>query len=257
MGWFAPNSAKVIAEPEVITGVYVPHFYVEKGLIRSTWVAGADGELNRIRKSGKKDKDGSKDKQKPDNNFYALLQTGYLEGDFTFNGQASSGINAELLSRIREINPKELVPFDPGYFEGWAFELYQGDVGKAFKNWQKKLNESVSKEANRRIYGNVRKFTKDDGKEGKDLNVFTEVTKQKVEQVFIPVWVSYFYHKDRFLFWNKEKSHQFLINGFNGKVQGPRIVSTRKLAIFYGIMTALIILLVGLVSRYWHNAGGI
>ncbi|MEM9719114.1 MAG: hypothetical protein AAGA10_07700 [Bacteroidota bacterium] len=255
LGWFAPKNVKEIAKPEVITGIYIPHFYIEKGFIRSTWLAGADGELNRTRKSDKKGD--AKEDKKPDNNFYALLQTGYLEGDYTFNTQASSGINAELLGKIREINPKELVPFDPGYFEGWAFELYQSDVSKSFGRWQKKLNETMTKEANKRVYGNLRKFIKDDGKEGKDIKVHTEVTKQTVEQVFIPVWVSFFSHDDRFLFWRKKKSYQFLINGFNGQVQGPRIISTRKLAIFYAVMTVVISFLVWGIHRYWHNGIGV
>lgn len=250
--WIRPRSLKDITKPDVITGIYVPQFYIQKGKTRSTWSAMGEGSQNRIRKQPKDKKDdkskGPKGPKSPDTDMHVLLQTGYLEGDFTFTNNASSGLMGDLMSQVRDLDPKKLVPYDLGYLDGWVYELYQKDVSRAFKAWQKKLSESSTKEAKKRVHGSIYSKIKDDGKKSEDIHVQTEVTDQKIEHIFVPIWVAYY----RF----NKKSYQFLMNGYTGKLAGKRPTSALRMAILYGLLAILVSLIVWLVHTYWHNGGG-
>ena len=180
--WIRPRSLKEITKPDVISGIYVPQFYIQKGKTRTTWSAMGEGSQNRIRRQPK---DKNDDKAKgPDKDMHVLLQTGYLEGEYSFDNNASSGLMGDLLSQVREIDPKKLVPYDMGYLDGWVYELYQKDVTRAFKNWQKKLSESTKKEVKKRVHGTIYSKIQDDGKKVEDIQVQTEVTAQKIETYF-------------------------------------------------------------------------
>ncbi len=251
--WLQPRDLKKIANPDVVKGIYVPQFFIEKGQTRTTWSAMGEGSQNTVRKQPK-DKDKS-DKKGPDNDTHVLLQTGYLERDFSLNNNASSGMMGDLLAKIRELNGKQLVPYDPGYLRGWVYELYQKDVTKAFKNWQKKLNETTSKEVKRRVHGNVYSKIKDDGKKFEDLHIQTEVTKQNIEHILIPVWVAFYRYSERCFFFKKDRGYQFLINGFTGQIVGKKPVSCRKLAILYSLIALVMSLIVWFAHTYWHNPG--
>lgn len=249
-GWFIPNSLYTKDFQGATMGVYVPQFYIQKGQTRSTWQATGEGSQNRVRRQPKDKANSNQGKKGGKEEMHVLLQSGYLEGEFSFENNGSSGLMGDLMSQIRDLDGKKLVPYDPGYLKGWFYELYQKDVSSSFKNWQKKLNESLSKEAKKRVHGNLYTKIQNDGKKFEDLEVKTEVTNQKVEHILMPIWVAHYTYTN---IWKKKRSYQLLINGYTGKVTGKRPDSWWKKVLFGVIIWAVGSILVWLAHTYWHS----
>jgi len=230
--WFAPNALKRIAQPEGISGVYLPfwsyasdtttqyvgqrgdHYfetevYTEtdsngntvqqsRGVQRTRW-SGASGEVSR--------------------SFSDLLIA------------ATRAVNQRRLAALEPWNLQDTLPYEPAYLAGFKAQRYQIELADGFEK-AKEVMEAEIRNAVRQDIG---------GDEQQIDSIQTQYAAVTFLHLLLPVWIGAY----RF----QSKVYQVLVNARTGEVQGERPYSSVKIALLSGTILLLALMIWLLTHR--------
>ncbi len=220
--WFAPNKLKSKALTDTLHGVYIPYWTFDSQ-VDCPWDAQA-GYYYYVRNSQGKDE--RRVRWEP-----AAGRIQHFFDDVLV--PASTGIGTKLLDGIEPFpTTDKLLPYDPGYLQGWVVEQYQIDVvgaeGLARSRMEATLRELCAQQIPGDTYQNLR--------------IHPSYSDQTFKHVLLPVWLlTYTYGT---------KNYQVAVNGYTGKISGDYPLSWIKI-------TLLVILAITIAVVFMYlNEGG-
>lgn len=225
--WFAPNALKRIAQPEGISGVYLPFWSYASDT--STRYSGERGEHYYETETY----------TTTDNNGNTVQQSRQVQRTrwYPASGQVSQSFTDLLIPATRAVNQRRLtglepwnlhamVPYEPAYLAGLKAQRYQIELADGFET-AKQVMDSRIRETVRRDIG---------GDEQQIESVQTEYAAVTFLHLLLPVWMGAY----RF----QAKVYQVLVNAQTGEVQGERPYSSAKIALLVAaILLAAVLLL--------------
>lgn len=229
--WFAPNALQRIAQPEGISGVYLPF-----------WSYASDTRTQYVGQRGDHYYD-TEFYTETDSNGNAVQRSRQVQRTrwYPASGEVSRSFTDLLIPATRAVNQRRLValepwdlqamvPYEPAYLAGLKAQRYQIELADGFEN-AKQVMEGEIREAVRQAIG---------GDEQQIGSIQTEYSAVTFLHLLLPVWMGAY----RF----QAKVYQVLVNARTGEVQGERPYSSVKIA----VLSAAILLLV--VVMLWFLA---
>lgn len=212
--WFAPNALQRIAQPEGISGVYLPFWnyasntttqYVgERGehYFETEFYTTTDNNGNTVQQS----RQVQRTRWYPASNEVSQSFTNLLI-------PATRAVNQRRLDALEPWDLEALLPYEPAYLAGLKAQRYQIELADGFEK-AKQLMEAEIRVAVQRDIG---------GDEQRIESLQTEYAAVTFLHLLLPVWVGAY----RF----QAKVYQVLVNARTGEVQGERPYSSVKIAL--------------------------
>jgi hypothetical protein len=224
--WFAPSALQRIAQPEGISGVYLPF-----------WSYASDTSSQYVGERGEHYFE-TESYTETDSNGNTVQQSRQVQRTrwYPASNAVSRSFTDLLIPATRAVNQKRLValepwdleallPYEPAYLAGLKAQRYQIELADGFEK-AKTVMEGEIQEAVRRDIG---------GDEQRIESIQTEYDAVTFLHLLLPVWMGAY----RF----QAKIYQVLVNARTGEVQGERPYSSVKIA----LLAAAILLLVAVV----------
>ncbi len=215
---FVPRDFTSSSQLEKITGIYIPHWWVDyKGSIDYI----GEGRKIRVWRSGSREYTETKK--------YEILRKGQIDinnvGELAF-----TKIDGDLLYGIGPYNEKEAIPFSMAYLSGFFAEQY--NMGK--EEVAPIIEEEVNRYYNYLISESIQGYT-NIRKVKNNINIDSE----KWNYTLLPAWILTYKYKG--------KTYVFAVNGQTGKPYGELPLSSNKMVKAFGIIfsTTFIALLIG------------
>jgi len=224
--WFAPNALKRIAEPEGISGVYLPFWSYASDT--RTQYAGERGE-HYFETESYTEQDGNgntvqKSRQVQRTRWYPA--SGEVSRSFTdLLIAATRAVNQRRLSALEPWDLKELRPYEPAYLVGFKAQRYQIELADGFEK-AKAVMDAQIREAVRQNIG---------GDEQRIESIQTEYTAATFLHLLLPVWIG--------AYGFQAKVYQVLVNARTGEVQGERPYSSIKIALLSAAILLVVVVL--------------
>ena len=219
--WLAPNKLKNKALTDTLHGVYIPYWTFDAA-VDCPWSAEA-GHHYYVQNQGKQER---------------RVRWSHADGrvQTVFDDvlvPASVGVHSDLLDGLEPFPTTEnLLPYDPGYLQGWVVEQYQIDLVAAEADSRKRMEARLREMCIAQIPGDTHR----------NLQINPAYSGQTFKHVLLPVWLlAYTYGT---------KNYQVAVNGYTGKISGDYPLSWIK-------VTLLVILgLIMLCLFLYFNEGG-
>ena len=229
--WLAPNALRRIAEPEGISGVYLP-FWSYASDTRTQYVGERGEHYIETESYTETDSNGNTVQQS------RQVQRTRWHGT---SGEVSRSFTDLLIPATRAVNQRRLValepwdiqamrPYDPAYLAGFKAQRYQIELADGFAK-AKEVMEAEIREAVRQDIG---------GDEQRIASMQTEYAAVTFLHLLLPVWMAAY----RF----QAKVYQVLVNARTGDVHGERPYSSAKIALL-SLAILLVAVLLWLVAR--------
>jgi hypothetical protein len=209
--WFAPNALQRIAQPEGISGVYLP-FWSYASDTRSQYVGERGEHYFETEYYTETDSNGNTVQQSRQ-----VQRTRSNEVSQNFNDLLIPATRAVSQRRLDALEPWDLDalrPYEPAYLAGLKAQRYQIELADGFEK-AKEVMEAQIREAVRQNIG---------GDEQRIESIQTEYAAVTFLHLLLPVWMAAY----RF----QAKIYQVLVNARTGEVQGERPYSSVKIALF-------------------------
>jgi len=161
---------------------------------------------------------------------YQLVRNGTVE----FNkvpADASSKMPDELMDAIEPFNYNEMVPFNISYLPGYLADKYDVSSEEDAKRVDVRMKNTAIQKISQTVSG-YSSVTP----EQQHVHILPE----KVHYAFLPVWML----STR---WNGN-NYLFAMNGQTGKFVGDLPVDNKKFALYFILMTAVLVLVIGLLT---------
>jgi DNA-directed RNA polymerase subunit RPC12/RpoP len=226
--WFAPNALKHFAQPDAISGVYIPFWTYDANTV--SYYTGERGEhYYETETYTTTDSDGNQVQ-----NERQVQRTRWYSANGTVTRWFDDILVPATLSlsqkRLEDLEPwdlAELKPYDPAFLSGYKAQRYQVDLSKGFER-ARQIAAGV-------IQGDVRRDI--GGDEQRVHNVDTHYSGITFKHLLLPVYAGAY----RF----NQKVYQIVVNGRTGEIQGDRPYSVIKIALL--VVTLLFFLLIFLL----------
>lgn len=219
--WLAPNKLKSKALTDTLHGVYIPYWTFDSQ-VDCPWDAQA-GYYYYVRNSqGKQER---RVRWEP-----AAGRIQHFFDDVLV--PASTGIGTKLLHGIEPFpTTDQLLPYDPGYLQGWVVEQYQIDVVGAERLARTRMEATLRELCAREIPGDTYQ----------NLRIHPSYSDQTFKHVLLPVWLlTYTYGT---------KNYQVAVNGYTGKISGDYPLSWVKITLL-----VILAIIVAVVFMYFNES---
>ena len=230
--WFAPNALRRIAQPEGISGVYLPFWNYASDT--RTQYAGERGEHYYETESyTETDSSGSTvEKSRQVQRTSWNRASGEVSRSFTdLLIPATRAVNQRRLVALEPWNLQALLPYEPAYLAGLKAQRYQIELADGFEK-AKEVMEAEIREAVRQDIG---------GDEQRIDTIQTEYAAVTFLHLLLPVWMGAY----RF----QAKVYQVLVNAQTGEVKGERPYSFVKIALLSAAILLVAVMLWLLARR--------
>ena len=221
--WLAPNKLKSKALTDTLHGVYIPY-----------WTFDAHANCPWDAQSGTyyyvQDSQGKQERR-----VRWTPAAGRIEHFFDdVLVPASTGIGSKLLDGIEPYpTTDKLLPYDPGYLQGWVVEQYQIDVTAAERLARTRMEATLRELSAREIPGDTHQ----------NLQIHPTYSEQTFKHVLLPVWLlTYTYGT---------KNYQVAVNGYTGKISGDYPLSWVKITLL-----VILAIIVAVVFLYLNEGSG-
>lgn len=222
--WFAPNALRRIAQPEGISGVYLPFWNYASDT--TTQYVGARGEHYFETESY----------TTTDNNGNTVQQSRQVQHTrwSPASGQVSQSFTDLLIPATRAVNQRRLtalqpwdlpamLPYEPAYLAGLKAQRYQIELADGFETAKQVMDVEIRANVRRDIGGDEQQIT----------SIQTEYAAVTFLHLLLPVWMGAYQFQ--------AKVYQVLVNARTGEVHGERPYSWSKIAL---LVTAILVLAV-------------
>jgi hypothetical protein len=224
--WFAPNALRRIAQPEGISGVYLP-FWSYASETRTQYMGQRGEHYFETESYTETDTNGntvqrSRQVQRTRWN----RASGEVSRSFTdLLIPATRAVNQRRLVALEPWNLQEMVPYEPAYLAGLKAQRYQIELADGFEQ-AKQVMEAKIRDAVRQDIG---------GDEQQIESIQTEYAAVTFLHLLLPVWIGAY----RF----QAKVYQVLVNARTGEVQGERPYSSIKIALLSAAILLVAVML--------------
>jgi Zn finger protein HypA/HybF involved in hydrogenase expression len=219
--WFAPNALQKIAQPEGISGVYLP-FWSYASDTRSQYVGERGEHYYETEFYTATDSNGNtvqQSRQVQRTRWYPA--SGEVAPSFTnLLIPATRAVNQRRLDALEPWDLEALRPYEPAYLAGLKAQRYQIELADGFEK-AKAVMEAQIQEAVRQNIG---------GDEQRIESLRTEYAAVTFLHLLLPVWMGAYQFQ--------AKVYQVLVNARTGEVQGERPYSSAKIAL---LVTAILL----------------
>jgi DNA-directed RNA polymerase subunit RPC12/RpoP len=223
--WFAPNALKQFAQPNAISGVYLPFWTYDTNT--TSYYTGERGEHYYVTETyHTTDSDGKQvtnTRQVQHTRWYSAAGTVTRWFDDVLV-PASVSLAVNRLEALEPWDLTELRPYDPAFLSGFKAQRYQVDLAQGFER-VKQVTDSVIESDVRSDIG---------GDEQRVHNISTHYSGITFKHLLLPVYAGAY----RF----NQKLYQIVVNGRTGEIQGDRPYSTWKIVLF--VMALLLIVMI-------------
>lgn len=227
--WFAPNALKQFAQPNAISGVYLPFWTYDTN--STSYYTGERGEHYYVTETyyttDSQGKQVEQTRQVQHTNWYPASGTvSRWFDDVLVAATVSLAVN-----RLEALEPwdlSELRPYDPAFLSGFKAQRYQVDLAQGF--------ERVKQVAASVIHSDV--CSDIGGDEQRVHNVSTHYSGITFKHLLLPVYAGAY----RF----NQKLYQIVVNGRSGEIQGDRPYSVWKIVLFVAAIL-FVLLIIALV----------
>jgi len=225
--WFAPNALKQFAQPDAISGVYLPFWTYDTHT--TSYYAGERGEYYYTTETYmERDAQGrevARTRQVRHTRWYpaAGMVARWFDDILV---AATTSLPQNRLEALEPWDLPELKPYDPAFLSGFKAQRYQVDLGQGF--------ERVKQIAAGTIQNDVRQAI--GGDEQRIHNVTTNYSGITFKHLLLPVYAGAY----RF----NQKVFQIVLNGRTGEIQGDRPYSFWKIAFLIASILLIILILV-------------
>jgi hypothetical protein len=227
--WFAPNALKQFAQPNAISGVYLPFWTYDTNT--TTHYTGERGEHYYVTETYyTTDADGKQvahTRQVQHTNWYSASGT----VSRWFDDVLVPATLSLALNRLEALEPwdlTELTPYDPAFLSGFKAQRYQVDLGQGFERVKQVAADVIQSDVRADIGGDEQRIH--------DLS--THYSGITFKHLLLPVYAGAY----RF----NQKLYQIVVNGRTGEIQGDRPYSVWKIVLLVAALLfgAMIIALV-------------
>jgi hypothetical protein len=229
--WFAPSALQRIAQPEGISGVYLPFWsyasntstqYVgERGehYFETEYYTETDSNGNTVQRS----------RQVQRTSWHRA--SGEVSRSFTdLLIPATRAVNQRRLVALEPWDLQAILPYEPAYLAGLKAQRYQIELADGFEKAKEVMEAEIRVAVQQDIGGDEQRIE----------SIQTEYAAVTFLHLLLPVWMGAY----RF----QAKVYQVLVNARTGEVQGERPYSTVKIALFVAAIL-LIIAAIWLVAQ--------
>lgn len=224
--WFAPNALKRIAEPEGISGVYLP-FWSYASDTRTQYVGERGEHYFETESYTETDSSGNTVQQSRQ-----VQRTRWQPA----SGEVSRSFTDLLIPATRAVNQRRLValepwdlqamlPYEPAFLAGLKAQRYQIELADGFE----KAKEVMEAEIRGAVLQDI------GGDEQRIGSIQTEYAAVTFLHLLLPVWMGAY----RF----QAKVYQVLVNARTGEVQGERPYSSVKIALLAAAILLVAVML--------------
>jgi len=225
--WFAPNALKVFAQPEAITGIYLPFWTYDTNT--TSHYTGERGDYYYTTETyTERDSQGQEVTRTRE-----VRHTSWSSASGTVSRwfddvlvPATTSLPQDRLAALEPWDLPELKPYDPAFLSGFKAQRYQVDMAQGF--------EYVKQIAVEMIKGDVRQDI--GGDEQRIDNISTQFYAITFKHLLLPVYAGAY----RF----NKKIFQIVVNGRTGEIQGERPYSFWKIALLALTIIMIILILV-------------
>ena len=170
--WLAPNTFNARALTDTVKGIYLPY-----------WTFDAKADAKWTAESGQYYYVGSGNRQERKVRWSpAAGSLTHIFDDYLIC--ASVGVDADKLRSIEPFPTDALIPYDPGYLQGWTVERYQIDLVAAANRSRERMNTALKQLCGQKVGGDTYR----------NLVVDATFSNQTFKQILVPVWlVTYVY----------------------------------------------------------------
>jgi hypothetical protein len=229
--WFAPNALQRIAQPEGISGVYLP-FWSYASDTRSQHMGERGEHYFETESYTETDSNGNtvqQSRQVQRTRWYPASNE--VSRSFTdLLIPATRAVNQRRLDALEPWDLEALRPYEPAYLAGLKAQRYQIELADGFEK-AKAVMKAQIREAVRQDIG---------GDEQRIESIQTEYAAVTFLHLMLPVWMGAY----RF----QAKVYQVLVNARTGEVQGERPYSSVKIALLSAAIL-LVAVVLWLVSQ--------
>ena len=232
--WFAPNALKHFAQPDAISGVYLPFWTYDTHT--TSYYTGERGEYYYETETYyERDSQGNqveRTRQVRHTRWYSASGTVSRWFDDLLV-PATTSLPQNRLEALEPWDLAELKPYDPAFLSGYKAQRYQVDLAQGFER-AKQVAAGV-------IEGDVRSDI--GGDEQRIHDIATHYSGITFKHLLLPVYAGAY----RF----NQKVFQIVVNGRTGEIQGDRPYSFWKIALFVSallLVLLIIVLIAGLVK---------
>jgi hypothetical protein len=197
--WFAPNKLKTRAMTDTVRGVYLPYWTFD-AQVSADWTAEAgyyywETESYRDAQGRTQTRQVRKVRWVP-----ASGHVSHFFDDELVPG--SKGVDHDLLRRIEPFPTKTLIPYDPGYLQGWTVEQYQIDLVAAARRSREVMDAKVRNLCAADVPGDTHR----------NLRVHADYSGQTFKHILVPIWLLVFNYG--------AKAFPLVVNGVTGAIAG-------------------------------------
>jgi DNA-directed RNA polymerase subunit RPC12/RpoP len=229
--WFAPNALKEFAQPDAISGIYLPFWTYDTNT--TSYYTGERGDYYYTTETYyERDSQGQQVQRTRE-----VRHTNWTPASGTTTRwfddvlvPATTSLQQNRLEALEPWDLSELKPYDPAFLSGYKAQRYQVDLPNGF--------ERVKQIAARAIDGDVRQHI--GGDEQRVNNISTHYDAITFKHLLLPVYAGAY----RF----NQKVYQIVVNGRTGEIQGDRPYSFWKIVLFVLSLIMILIIVGGLVS---------
>jgi hypothetical protein len=229
--WFAPNALKHFAQPDAISGVYIPfwtydthtssHYTGERGVyyhITETYYE-TDDKGNQVERT----------RQVRHTRWSSASGTVARWFDDILV-PATISMPQNRLDALEPWDMTELKPYDPAFLSGFKAQRYQVDLAKGFERAQQVCTAAIQTDVRRDIGGDEQRIH----------NVSTHYSGITFKHLLLPVYAGAY----RF----NQKVFQIVVNGRTGEIQGDRPYSFWKIALFVAALVFILLIVIAVFS---------
>jgi len=227
--WFAPNALKSFAQPDAISGVYLPFWTYDTNT--TSYYSGERGEHYYVNETYyERDSQGNqiaRTRQVQHTRWYSVSGTVSRWFDDILV-PATVSLAQKRLEALEPWDLAELKPYDPAYLSGYKAQRSQVDLAHGFERVKQIAADVIQSDVRRDIGGDEQRIQ----------NVSTHYSGITFKHLLLPVYAGAY----RF----NQRVFQIIVNGRTGEIQGDRPYSFWKIALFVIalLFVALVIALV-------------
>lgn len=233
--WFAPNALKRFAQPDAISGVYLPFWTFDTNT--TSYYTGERGEHYYVTETfSTTDAQG---KQVPSTRQVQQTRWSPNSGTVTrwFEDVLVPATTALQLNRLEALEPwdlTELKPYDPAFLSGFKAQHYQVALPQGFERVKQVAANVIQSDVRANIGGDEQKIH----------NVSTHYSGVTFKHLLLPVYAG--------AYRLNQKVYQIVVNGRTGEIQGDRPYSVWKIALFVATLL-LLLLIIALVIGFANS----
>jgi predicted RNA-binding Zn-ribbon protein involved in translation (DUF1610 family) len=225
--WFAPNALKTFAQPDAISGVYLPFWTYDTHT--TSYYTGERGDhyytTETYYETDDKGNQVARTRQVQHTRWSAAAGTLSRWFDDILV-PATTSMPTNRLEALEPWDLMELKPYDPAFLSGFKAQRYQVDLAKGFERARQICSNVIRNDVTSDIGGDEQRIH----------NISTHYSGITFKHLLLPVYAGAY----RF----NQKVFQIVVNGRTGEIHGDRPYSFLKIALLVATIIVVLLILV-------------